>query len=78
MQNYLSSYLDFNPFIFKKDIAVSLLKLGYAHYSMFVKYDEVSESWFKEKFYEKVILENPIEYDLLKIFLDKFGILFTK
>ena len=78
MQNYLSSYLDFNPFIFKKDIAVSLLKLGYAHYSMFVKYDEVSESWFKEKFYEKVILENPIEYDLLKIFLDKLGIIFTR
>ena len=44
----------------------------------FLTYDEVSESWFKEKFYEKVILENPIEYDLLKIFLDNFGILFTK
>ncbi len=78
MENYLSSYLDFNPFIFQRDITITLLKLGYAHYSMFVKYDEVSESWFKEKFYEKVVDENPIEYDLLKIFLDRFGILFTK
>lgn len=78
LENYLSSYLDFNPFIFQKNITASLLKLGYAHYSMFIKYDEVSDSWFKEKFYDKVISENPIEYDLLKIFLDRFGILFTK